>query len=120
MQAPAPQVPLWKRPEVILAVILALVVIGILLWLLFRNEVSSVPKAAEDPSNPLPPVVKAPCNSGCKCYSDVAMPKAPTPMGLGDVYYTNLQNKDNKTFCGFDKDGVRYACEPTCCNPACT
>jgi len=115
-----PQVPLWKRPMVIFGVIATLVVIGIFLWLVFGKEGSSTPKAPDDPSNPLPPVAKAPCDAGCKCYSDVAPPKAYTPMGPGDVDYNDLQNKDNKTFCGFIKDGVRYACEPTCCTPSCT
>ena len=123
MQAPAPQVPLLKRPEVIILGIFALVVIGILLWFMF-DKVSSAPKAAADaaadPPRSLPPVIKAPCDPGCKCYSDVAQPKGPTPFGPGDVYYNNLQTKDNKTFCGFEKDGVRNACEPTCCTPACT
>ena len=120
-QAPALEVPMWKRPRVIFGVIFAIILGGFLLWLAFSDDGdSSAPKAAEDPSNPLPPVAKAPCDSECKCYSDVAPPKAYTPMGPGDIDYNNLQNKDNKTFCGFVKDGVRYACEPTCCTPACT
>ena len=51
----------------------------------------------------------------CKCISEV---NARSPSG--DQVYQSIEAKDNVTFCGFEKDGYRYGCKPSDCNPVCT
>lgn len=126
--APAPSagVPLYKDPVILFIAGCSVVILIFLLWTIFTDKSSgssgsSGSDVPRGPSGELPPTDKAPCDPACKCYSDVAPPKAYSPMALGtDTEYDQLQNKDNKTFCGFIKDSVRYGCEASCCSPACT
>jgi len=69
-----------------------------------------------DPPRDLPPVADAPCDPGCKCYTDTAVNTANT----SDKQYQELTLRDNTTFCGTMKDGVRIGCPAKCCTPACT
>jgi hypothetical protein len=55
---------------------------------------------------------------GCKCYSDVwARVPGSSP---SDTRYQSVESKDNRTFCGFEKEGYRWGCKPSDCTPACS
>ena len=73
-------------------------------------------KTALPAPSPPPPVVIPP--GGCKCLTDV---KARSPSsGPFDQEYQSIEARDNRTFCGFEQDGYRWACKPADCTPACT
>lgn len=57
---------------------------------------------------------KDPCG-GCACVSDTTE-KAGTAT---DTIFAALMGKDNKTVCSRTRDGVKYACQASCCNNTC-
>lgn len=52
---------------------------------------------------------------GCACVSDTTE-KAGTAT---DTIFAALMGKDNKTVCSRTRDGVKYACQASCCNNTC-
>lgn len=119
---PAADVPFWKDPMILFIIVCAVGGLALVLWAIFSDKKSKKTggESAGSDGGELTPTEKAACDPACKCYSDVAPPKAYSPMALGtDSDYDQLQNKDNKTFCGFIKDSVRYGCDASCCSPAC-
>ena len=73
------------------------------------------PPPPVDPPRELPPVVEAPCDPACKCYTDIEVNTGNT----SDKQYQALTLRDNKTFCGTMKNGARVGCPAKCCTPAC-
>lgn len=54
---------------------------------------------------------------GCQCYSDV-WARSPVSAATSPEY-SAIEARDNKTFCGFEKEGYRWGCKPSDCTPAC-
>lgn len=68
---------------------------------------------------PSPPATPGSTDPGkCKCYSDV-WAKSPGS-SVAEASYTSTESKDNRTFCGFEKDGYRWGCKASDCDPPCT
>lgn len=64
------------------------------------------------------------CN-GCKCMDDTELrvstptPGVVPPPDMKERAFRSLEGRDNMYVCGRVIDGVKYACDPTCCNPTC-
>ena len=56
---------------------------------------------------------------GCKCIFDTKIPSPSPANSPVDAQYRSIEYKDNKTFCGFEKNGYKWGCKPTDCEPAC-
>jgi hypothetical protein len=63
------------------------------------------------------------CN-GCSCRDDTNIREASLSPGVVEPNYKEtafrtLSARDNLSVCSRIVDGVKYACDPTCCNPTC-
>ena len=90
-------------------------ILSIVLLVLYLRPRSTSNSTPADPPRELPPVTEAPCDPGCKCYTDIEVNTGNT----SDKQYQALTLKDNKTFCGTMKNGARVGCPEKCCTPAC-
>jgi len=116
--APVPAPPPTKStPWGLIAAGVFFILFFVFLFLYLRPKLKK-PKSRGSGSSDadLPPVADAPCDPGCKCYTDTAVNTANT----SDKQYQELTLRDNTTFCGTMKDGVRIGCPAKCCTPACT
>jgi hypothetical protein len=95
----------------------ALMLAGFILLVIFVILPATSGKGGTQATDAIP-VPPAGSPGGCQCYSDV-WARAPGSAGTSPEYL-GLESKDNKTFCGFDKDGFRWACKPSDCTPACS
>ena len=112
MAAPAPkmspsEIAAWVFGGLTVAIVTAVLVIFVIL-----------PAFNKPPSSTSPPMAPFTIPSGgCQCYSDIsARSPGSSPSTQADI---NLENRDNKTFCGYQKDGFLWGCKPTDCSPAC-
>lgn len=86
-----------------------LVIAGTIIYFVFKTAPPVPPSLP--PSGAFTP-------GSCKCLADVRE-RSPSS-GPIDPEYQSVEARDNKTFCGFEQDGYRWACKPTDCTPSCT
>lgn len=74
---------------------------------------------SKSPSKTSPPMAPFTIPTGaCRCYSDTTVRTPGSSPASQD--FLNIESRDNKTFCGYEKDGYRWGCKPSDCTPSCT